>query len=184
MDCLHLGGLSLCCDVHGPLFTLTLGSVSSCAATAEAHAAGKDNFHSSLKEERKKTEHQRQKSIKMRATHHEQEKQGQWLHTKVGEKSRKRTQTEGEYSEGENGGEKESKETIIRVGRHSWAERDNQRSCSCCWSQTGSPDNTSVGLTQRDALISLLKSCVEQQTTQRRETTCVTVGLHDVSGVY
>lgn len=106
-----------------------------------------------------------------------------------GERRKKRTQTEGELSEmqGWRGkGEQEWEETITRAAErgHRRTERDNELSCGCCWSQTGSPDDTSVGLTHPDSLISLLKTCMVQQTTVRAKTTHATVGLHDVSGQF
>ena len=47
---------------------------------------------------------------------------------------------------------------------HRRPERDNELSCGSCRSQTGSPDDTSVGLTHPDSLICPLKTCMEQQT--------------------
>lgn len=76
-------------------------------------------------------------------------------------------------------GEREGEETIAEAAErgHRLAERDNELSCGSCWSQTGSPDDTSVGLTHPDSLISLLKTSMKQQTTQRGKTTHAHSGI-------
>lgn len=58
-------------------------------------------------------------------------------------------------------GEREWEETVTGASErgHRPAERDNELSCGPCRSQTGSPDDTSVGLTQPDSVISPLKTC-------------------------
>lgn len=79
----------------------------------------------------------------------------------------------GEKWRGKKGDESSGKRQ--KQGHRRGGERDYKLSCGGRWSQTGSPDDTSVCLTHPDSNLTLK----DLQTTQRGKTTHATVGLHE-----
>lgn len=114
---------------------------------------------------------QKEKSIKMRSTHLKGEMRAVTSQKRSGERGHRKMASKRRATVGRDFNRGLEYEGAVGQG-------DNKLSCSCCWTQTGSPDDTSVSLTYPDSVISLLK------TTQWRNTAHVTVGLHDVSGIY
>lgn len=146
-----------------------------CAATARVLQVGNDPIHSFLREENKGS-HIKTKwwtALGGEKKHQNESKKwvkrGQWLHrTGVGERLKKRTQTGGNRSEEKKWrGKGELQQRGLQSEGTDGQRGANKLSCGYCRSQTGSPDDTSVGLTHPDSLIPLLKTCMEQQTTQR-----------------
>lgn len=67
-----------------------------------------------------------------------------------------------------------------RGGCRTRARRDNELSCGSCWSQTGSPDDTSVRLTHPDSNLPLQDLHGAADDTEGERQQMPTVGLHDV----
>lgn len=177
----HLSSVSLC------------SSSSSSSSTSRGRGtSGWKGSHPELFKEQKQSQPHQNKSKweQVKGCRHEGNEGRDFTEREWVKGVKRRTQTEGNSGrremDGEDKGGREWEETITGAAErgHRRSERDGKLSCGCCRSQTGSPDDTSVGLTHPDSVISLLETCRKQQTTHWENTTHTADGLHDVSGQF